>query len=173
MHTNSRSLTTTTMPSPDAELQPSAPGDAEMDVEVLRSVPKEFAIDCEAHANWLVRKIVSARAYAERVKEWCEQELRRAAREEQTLMFLFSRQAEAWARGEIEKLNGRRKSLSLPAGVLGFRTVNPSLQVDDEQVVLIWAKANCPEAVVRAHGTYSRRGRSCRAGRGKVLHSLI
>ena len=42
---------------------PSAPGDADVDLEVLKSVPKAFAIDCEEHANWLVRKIVAARQY--------------------------------------------------------------------------------------------------------------
>lgn len=124
------------------------PADAEVDIEVLKSVPKQFAIDCEEHANWLVKKVVSARAYAERVKVWAEQELRRAQREEMTLLFLFGRQIEAWAKTEIEQFNGRRKSLNLPAGIIGFRTITPSLQVDDEQVVLIWAKENYPTAVV-------------------------
>jgi len=124
------------------------PLDADVDVEVLKSVPKAFAIDCEAHANWLIRRIVIARQYAVRVQEWAEQESRRAQREEQTLLFLFGRQAEQWARVEIEKLSGRRKSMNLPAGTIGFRTMNPSLHVDDERVVLGWAKEYCPAAVL-------------------------
>lgn len=123
-------------------------GDAEVDLEVLKSVPKEFCIDSQERANWLVRKIVAARDYSERVRTWSEQEQRRAAREEQTLMFLFGRQIETWARAEIGKSNGRRKSMNLPAGSIGFRTLAPRLVIDDESVVLDWAKRNLPDAVV-------------------------
>src|SRR4051812_10376686 len=94
---------------------------AEQDSEILSTIPKEFRIDCEDHANWLIRKISDARQYAARVKEWAEQELRRAQREEQTLLFLFGRQIESWTECEIAKLKGRRKSLALPAGIVGFR----------------------------------------------------
>lgn len=118
------------------------------DIEILKTIPKDFAIDCADHANWLVRKVIEARAYSERVKAWAEQEQRRAAREEQTLMFLFGRQIESWTKSEIEKLGGRRKSLSLPAGRVGYRKCNAKLVVDDEQVVLAWAKENCAGAVV-------------------------
>lgn len=122
--------------------------DAEVDMEVLKTVPKRFEITDESSANWLVRKLVAAREYAEKVKLWAEQERRRAEREETTLLFLFGRQIETWAKGEIEKLGGRRKSICLPAGTVGFRKVNACLQIDDEQAVLIWAKSNCPHAVV-------------------------
>lgn len=121
--------------------------DAEVDLEVLKVVPKQFAIDCEQHANWLVKKIVSARMYLDRVKAFAEQETRRAQREEQTLMFLFGRQLEGWAKGEIDKLH-KRKSLALPAGCVGFRTVASKLVIDDEQAVMVWAKQNCPKAIV-------------------------
>lgn len=124
------------------------PGDAEVDIEVLKSVPKEFCIDSEERANWLVRKIIAARDYAVRVKTWSEQEQRRAAREEQTLMFLFGRQIEAWAKYEIDKLKGRRKSMNLPAGAVGFRSVSARLVVDDEAAVLAWARFHLPDAVI-------------------------
>src|SRR5439155_13447674 len=123
-----------------------SPADAEVDIEVLRVVPKQFAIDSQESCNWLIRKIVAAREYAAHVKEFAETEVRRAQREEMTLMFLFGRQAECCARAEVEQFHGRRKSLNLPAGVIGFRHVNPSLQVDDELVVLAWAKENCRAA---------------------------
>jgi phage host-nuclease inhibitor protein Gam len=122
--------------------------DAEVDMEVLKAVPKAFAIEDEKSANWLIKRIVSARQYAARVKEWAEQELRRADREEKTLMHLFGRQIEGWAREEIDKLKGKRKSINLPAGAVGFRTVKPCLQVDDEAFVIRWASENLPAAVV-------------------------
>lgn len=123
-------------------------GDAETDVEVLKDVPRGFAIDCEEHANWLVKKVVAARTYAARVKQWAEREQRRAAREEQTLMFLFGRQLETWTRSEISKLRGRRKSINLPAGMVGIRVVGPSLKVDDEDRVIAWAMTYCPAVVI-------------------------
>lgn len=113
------------------------PADADVDLEVLKSIPKDFFIDSEEKANWLIRKIGDARKYAEHVKDWADRELRRAAREEQTLMFLFGRQIEMWTKDEIAKLKGRRKSLNLPAGCVGFRSSPTRLVVDDEASVLI------------------------------------
>jgi hypothetical protein len=141
---------TTVTPVPSSLVTPpvSNPIDAEVDIEVLRTVPKAFEIADENTANWLVKKVVAARQYGERVKEWAEQERRRAEREEATLLYLFGRQLERWVKGEIERLAGKKKSICLPGGTVGFRRVNASLQVDDEQTVLLWAKRNCPQAVV-------------------------
>ena len=65
-----------------------SPLDAEVDLEILKTVPKQFSIDSEKAANWLIRKVLNARNYAAAVKEWAAREQRRAEREEQTLMFL-------------------------------------------------------------------------------------
>jgi len=124
------------------------PFDAEVDIEVTKAVPQAFEINSEATANWLVRKIVSARQYAARVREWAEQEQRRAAREERTLMFLFGMKFVRWAKGEVERLGGRKKSLAMPAGQIGFTKFSAALQVDDEHAVLAWARSSCPSAVV-------------------------
>ncbi len=144
------------IPSPSVSERPSEPPtppqahetDADTDIEVLKSVPARFTIEDENSANWLVKRVMASRQYADRVKAWAEQEIARAAREEKTLMFLFGRQLETWAKGEIDKLRGRRKSVGLPGGTVGFRTINPCLQVDDEGSVLGWARQNCPAAVV-------------------------
>lgn len=124
-----------------------SPLDAEVDLEVLRLVPKQFAVVNEATANWVIRRIQSARTYAAHVEAWGQQELRRAEREEQTLFFLFGRQLEAWAKAEIEKLNGKGKSLNLPAGRIGFRKINSKLVIDDEKAVLAWCKSELPDAI--------------------------
>src|SRR5579862_4239911 len=86
------------------------PADAEVDLEVLKLVPKRFEVCDEGSANWLVRRIISSRHYEERVKAWAEQERRRAQREETVLLFLFGRQLERWSKSAIESLGGRRKS---------------------------------------------------------------
>jgi hypothetical protein len=124
------------------------PTDAEVDLEILKTVPKAFAINNAETASWLVRKVLNARRYAERVKQWAEQEQRRAAREEQTLMFLFGRQLETWASDQIAFPVSRRKSINLPSGIIGFRTMNASLQIDEEETVLSWARKHLPSAVI-------------------------
>jgi phage host-nuclease inhibitor protein Gam len=123
-------------------------GDAETDLAILKSIPHQFCIEDEKTANWLVRRVQSARQYAQRVKEWSEHEMRRAEREETTLMFLFGRQIERWTKTEVSKLKGKRKSINLPSGAVGFRTLASRLVIDDETVVLKWAKFHLPSAVV-------------------------
>ena len=123
-------------------------GDGETDLDVLKSIPKQFEVNDEKSANWLVRRIMDSRSYATQVKAWAEAELRRAAREQQTLLFLYGRQIEAWAKDEVAKSKGRRKSLNLPAGCVGFRASPPRIVVDDEIAVLTWARRSLPAAVV-------------------------
>ena len=117
--------------------------------QLSQGAPAPFQIDSADRANWLVRKVVEARRYGEQVKEWAEREQRRAEREEQSLMLLYGRQLEDWTTGEIARAGGRRRSVSLPAGTVGFRTHGPKLVVDDTAVVLDWAREHCLEAIVR------------------------
>ncbi len=116
-----------------------APLSAECDV------PETFAVDDAASANWLVRKIVETRAYAKHVKEWADGELRRAEREELFFLHHYGRQLEAWARAEIAK--GRRKSVKLPAGTVGFRTEPSKLDVADEAKLIAWCRRSLPGAL--------------------------
>jgi hypothetical protein len=120
--------------------------------ELVRDAPSSdnlpFTVKDEKSANLVIKKIIAARAYGERVKRWAEDEQRRAEREEERLLFLFGRQLETWAKTEIEAFKGKGKSINLPAGKLSFRKVKASLFIDDEHLVLTWAKSSCPSAVV-------------------------
>jgi hypothetical protein len=107
-----------------------------------------FLIDSAERANWLVRRIVDARAYGERVRAWAVKEQRRAEREERQLLYLFEAQLERWARQQLAALKSRRKSIHLPAGVIGFRRVRAKLVIEDVEKVLSWARQNYREAVV-------------------------
>ena len=120
---------------------------ADAPVEHRQPSRRTFSIEDQVSANWLVKKVVAARQYAAQVKIWAELELRRSAREEQSLMFLFGRQIEGWTRSEIKRLGGRKKSIALPGGTVAIRTVQQSLRIDDEMSVIEWAKANCPTAI--------------------------
>lgn len=122
--------------------------EAEVEAELQRVVPVDFAVGDATTAAWLVRRIVAARSYKARVKLWAEAEQRRAEHEEQRLMYLYGVQLQRWAGGEIAKLKGRRRSIALPGGVIGFRTHRAALVIDDEQRALAWARSACPSAVV-------------------------
>ncbi len=110
-------------------------------------VPPAFRVADTASANWVIRKVIEARAYADRVKRWAELELRRADREEQFFLGRFGAELEAWARAEIANLHDGRKSLRLPSGMIGFRTAPPSLLITDENKLLEWAQGHLRQAV--------------------------
>ena len=67
-----------------------------------------FVVRDASSANWVVRKIVEARAYAQRVKAWAELEQRRAQREEDVLLRRFGVELEAWARQQIAQQHDGR-----------------------------------------------------------------
>ncbi len=122
--------------------------EAEVEAELQRLVPEAFAVRCADTASWLVRRVLSARAYLERVKMWSEAEQRRARREEERLLLLFGDQLRRWALDEVTKFKGRRRSLSLPGGVVGFRATPARIVIRDEAVVMAWARRACPSAIV-------------------------
>ena len=117
------------------------------DGEAQGAASESFQIDNDGKANWLVRKIVELRAYRDRVDQWAASEKARAMHEEDFLMMRFGGQLRDWAAGQIAAFKGRRKSLGLPAGTVGFRRSPARLVVDDDASVIEWAKKSCPEAV--------------------------
>ena len=117
------------------------------DKDFEAQVPERFSVCDEGSANWVARRIVEARAYARRVKEWAEQEQRRASREEEFFLRRFGSELTAWVRQELDVRGGKQKSINLPAGRVGFRTKQDRLVIDDEAAAIAWAKNHCPGAV--------------------------
>jgi hypothetical protein len=107
----------------------------------------QFVIDNENKANRLLRKLSELRSYRARVDEWAAREKARACHDEQFLLMRYGCQLQAWAAAQIAAQGGRRKSVSLPAGIAGFRHSPARLIVDDEAKVISWAKGDCPDAV--------------------------
>lgn len=122
-------------------------GTSEMEVDDLH-VPSRFAVTSAESANWLIKTVVASRIYREHVRDWAEREQHRAEQEEERLLYLFGGQLRTWVMMEIGRRRGRRKSVSLPGGTAGYRSVGPTLVIQDEQRVLKWAKQNCPSAIV-------------------------
>ena len=59
--------------------------EAEVDIEVKRTVPEGFRVHNAESAAWVVRRVVAAREYGLRVRRWAELERRRAEAEEARL----------------------------------------------------------------------------------------
>src|SRR5690349_10569249 len=74
---------------------------ADVDAELERIIPQAFSVRCPETASWVVRRIIAAREYAERVRRWSEGEQQRAKKEEERLTFLFGEQLKKWTLGEI------------------------------------------------------------------------
>ena len=109
--------------------------------------PEAFHIDSARTANWLVRKVVERRRYRDQVKAWADAEIRRAEREEQHLLQHYGGQLEAWLRRALEERGGRRRSINLPAGMIGFRAEPARLVVNDQEALLEWCRSHLPDAV--------------------------
>jgi phage host-nuclease inhibitor protein Gam len=110
--------------------------------------PEQFEVRDRSSAEWLVRRLVEANAHVERVKHQAIREIRRTQRERDFLMMRYGPQLERWTREQLEQTKGRRKSVLLLAGTVGFRQTPPKLVVDDQSAVIKWAKRCCRSAVV-------------------------
>ena len=118
------------------------------DAELAAMVPQQFEVLDRSSAEWLVRKVVEAEAYIHRVKHQADREIRRTQRERDFLMMRYGPQLERWTREQLEQTKGRRKSVLLLAGTVGFRQISAKLVVDNATAVLKWAKRACDSAVV-------------------------
>ena len=111
-------------------------------------VPQRFTVKDEASADWLVRKLVEAEAHVRRVKEQADREVRRTEREREFLLHRFGPDLRRWTERQLEQHKGRRKSVLLLSGTVGFRSIGSKLVVDDEASLLAWAKRTCKSAVI-------------------------
>lgn len=127
-------------------LQPKTADESDGNIE--REIPHEFKVRDEGSANWLVRKVVDARSYAKRVQTWAALEIRRSENDEHFLMHRYGAQLEAWAREQLGAGGNRRRSIALPGGTVGFRSIAMRLSIVDETLLMGWCAVNLPNTVV-------------------------
>lgn len=118
------------------------------DAELATMLPARFSVHDEQTADWLVRKLVEADAHIRRVKEQAAREIRRTERERDFLRMRFGKELESWARTQLAQHKGRRKSLLLLSGTVGFRAIAAKLIVADASKLLGWSKRHCKSAIV-------------------------
>ncbi len=110
--------------------------------------PETFCPDTEAGANWVLGKIADRRARAARIRENAERMARAEEREAEALEWRYTGALQHFL--EAQTAGGKRKSIRLFHGVIGYRTRPAGVQVTDLGAALAWAKDNLPAAVVEA-----------------------
>jgi len=118
-----------------------------IDALEFAEVDDRFHVRDEQSASWVVRKIVEERAHRLRVANWCVAETRRSERREQFLMHRFGAELAEWVRQQLAKQFGKRRSVHLPAGVVGFRAEPTRIIVADEPKLIAWCRQHLPSAV--------------------------
>jgi len=112
---------------------------------VSESISESFTPDTAEKVDWVLGKIADHRARAARIRENAELMARAEEREAESLEWRFGPALQDFARKELE--GGKKKSVRLFNGVIGFRTRPASVSVTDPGQALSWARVNLPEAV--------------------------
>lgn len=109
------------------------------------SVPEAFCPADAPGVDWVLRKVAAARAEAALIRENAERMARACERDADTLEWKYGAAIQTWARAEIG--DGKKKSIRLFHGVVGFRTRPACVSIADPAAALAHAKAFLPEAV--------------------------
>lgn len=142
-------------------------------------VPDAFEVRDDTSAAWVTRKVIEARAHADRVRAWAAAELRRAEHEEAWLLRRFGPALEGWLRAELDRRGGRRRSVALPPGTLGLRRQPGRLEIVDEAAAGAWCLRQLPDAVrvtVEAEGAAAAElaaWQVAHAGRARLRRHLL
>lgn len=104
-----------------------------------------FTPDTREKADWVLSKIADAKARAARIRENAETMAKQAEAEATFMEWRYGAALQAFARQELA--GGKRKSLTLYHGCIGFRTKPAGVQIGDPNAALTWARENLPAAV--------------------------
>ncbi len=120
-------------------------GNEALENEVLQAQDAEaFYPDTADKVDWVLSKIADARARAARIRENAELMAKEADRQAEGLLWQFGPALQDFARRE---LTGKKKSIRLFHGVIGYRTKPAGVTVGNEAEAIAWAKQNLPLAV--------------------------
>ena len=95
--------------------------------------------------DWVLGKMADARARAARIRENAELMARAEERKAEALEWKYGAALQSWLRAELE--GGKKKSVRLYHGVVGYRTKPAGVTVTDPAAALSWAQENLPAAV--------------------------
>lgn len=96
--------------------------------------------------NWVLGKMADARARAARIRENAELMARAEERKAEALEWKYGANLQTWLRAELA--GGKKKSVRLLHGVLGYRQKPAGVSVTDPTAAGQWAREFCPNALV-------------------------
>lgn len=115
----------------------------------VEEVKPEFCIDSDSAADWLLQKYAALDAEIVLITAQAQEAVKRLQADRQSLEHLYQGQLEAFVRERIADERRGRKSLILPHGTVGFRTVPASVRIVDEQVARVYAeRTKMPNAIL-------------------------
>lgn len=115
----------------------------------VEEVKPEFCIDRDSAADWLLQKYAALDAEIALITAQAQEMVKRLQADRQRLEHLYQGQLEAYIRQRIREDKRGRKSLILPHGTVGFRTVPASVRIVDEHIARVYAEqTKMPNAIV-------------------------
>ena len=114
---------------------------------VVTEEKEEFLIDSPERANWLLRKLANLDAERERVAAQASALARQIESDRNSLLHRFGSQLENFTRAELEKSGGKRKSLVLLQGTVGFRTVPARIVIESAPDAIQTARLVLPGTI--------------------------
>lgn len=105
-----------------------------------------FVPDTAEKVDWVLGRIADHRARAVRIRENAELMAKEADRQAADMEWHYGPALQAFLREQVS--GGKKKSLRLFHGVLGYRTKPAGITVGDEGAAIAWAKTYLPDAVV-------------------------
>ncbi len=115
--------------------------DAQEIIERVSEQTQGFVPDTADKVDWVLSKVADARAAAARIRENAEMMAREKEREADALLWQFGPSLQDFLRRETE--GGKKKSVRLFHGVLGYRTKAASFEIDTDRA-LPWALEAAP-----------------------------
>ena len=125
---------------------PSAEEVAALTADAPADDPRAFVPTDAGGVDWVLRKVSAARAEAKLIRENMEKMARACERQAEALEWKYGPALQTWLRAETE--GGKRKSKTLPHGVLGYRTKPAGVNITDATAAGQWAREFCPDALV-------------------------
>lgn len=113
--------------------------------EATSQQAERFTIDTREKADWLLKKLAGIEAEEKLIEAQAQKMLEQLRSDRESLLGRFGAELESFTRGETE--GGRRKSLTLFHGTVGFRTVPARLVVENQEDALQTARLLAPEAI--------------------------
>lgn len=109
--------------------------------------PQEFCIDSDSAADWLLQKYAALDAEIVLITAQAQEAVKRLQADRQSLEHLYQGQLEAFIRQRVSEDKRGRKSLILPHGTCGFRTVPASVKIVDKAAALAYAQEHRPSCI--------------------------